>query len=84
MNDTNQKRTHRMLMREFQEMLGGPQMRDEYMRQVEPLADSTILDKEMTEAEYQFALGKMREELPAFKRYLLSLPHTRPGLSWSA
>ena len=71
-----------MLMREFHEMLGGPLMRQEWVRLFEPLANPTFADKELTEAEYQFGLQKMREELPAFKRYLLSLPDIAPDPSW--
>jgi hypothetical protein len=82
MQNTNQKRTNRMLLHAFNEMLGGPHMRDEFARLFDHLANPVFADKELTEAEYQFALQKMREELPAFKRFLLSFPAIPPDPSW--
>ena len=74
MENENQKRTMRMVMLYLMEQLGGPRLKANDILFFDQLADPALADKELTEAEYQFWLQKVREELPAFKRYLLTIP----------
>jgi hypothetical protein len=63
------KRTTFTLLIEFVNELGGEPMKQTFLRDLGAYLKQK--ERPMTEEEYQFGLEKIREELPAFKRYLL-------------
>jgi hypothetical protein len=65
------------------ETIGGPPLLEKFKRNVLPnLTPNPEWNRELSEAEYQFGLAKMREELPYYLRYLLDYNGPPPPASW--
>ena len=64
-------RTNFSLLVELSKELGGEPMKQAFLRDMADYVKANMVDKELTEEEFQSCLKKMREELPAFKEYLL-------------
>lgn len=82
MKQALKKRTQFTLLVEIFEQLGGPAMKEKFFRELAPViwatTDRKALATEMSEGEYQEYVAHIREEMPAFRRYLLSWPTNRP------
>jgi len=73
MNTQGKSRTNLDLLFAMVEMSGGPQMVEAFKLQALPyLSLSPEVHREISEAEYQFGLSKIRQELPYFVAYLLT------------
>ena len=64
------KRTQTDLFRRFLEELGGTHMRESFDREVLPHVHSGPWDEEVSEVEFQQGVAHIREEAPAFARWL--------------
>ena len=70
---TTPKRTTSSIFLEMLKELGGEPMKQAFLRDFPGITKDGMVEKELTEAEYQAGLNKMRGELPAFKEYLLQI-----------
>lgn len=83
MNNQRKSRTNFDLLLALIEMSGGPQMVEAFKRNVLPhLSLSPEAHREISEAEYQFGLSKIREELPYLIAYLLTNQFPPPPTAW--